>query len=163
MTPYLFLIFLTVLLFFILGFRYGQKVENTNKINQLLASIPPSPSLQPTTPPLAFKTYKNTACGVSFLYPTSLFLEKESTTGAMFFEKKAVVLSLDCSKKENMDTLSATNPAKLKFQNQTILAREEGGRYVFDLKNPITYKTTAFSIDKSFFPLLEKSLEFSIK
>ena len=162
-TPYLFLIFLTVLLFFILGFRYGQKVENTNKMTQLLVSIPPSPTSQPTSPPLAFKTYRNEGCGISFLYPASFSLEKESSVGAIFFGKKAAVLSLDCTKKESVNTLSATNPAKLKFQNQTISAQEEGNRYVFDLKNPITYITTTLSIDKSLYPLLEKSLEFVTK
>lgn len=162
-TPYLFLIFLTVLLFFILGFRYGQKVENTNKINQLLVSVPPSPTSQPTSPPLAFKIYKNEGCGISFLYPTSFSLEKESSSGALFFEKKDAKLSFDCTKKEKTNTASSTSSAKLKFQNQTLSALQEENRYVFDLKNPITYETIAFSIDKSLYLLLEKSLEFVTK
>ncbi|MEK7597801.1 MAG: hypothetical protein AAB441_04120 [Patescibacteria group bacterium] len=48
--PYLFLFFLIVILVFILGVRYGQKVEKNNKAVDYLISITPLPTPPPNTP-----------------------------------------------------------------------------------------------------------------
>lgn len=48
--PYLFLFFLIVILVFILGVRYGQKVERNNKVVDYLLSITPLPIPPPNTP-----------------------------------------------------------------------------------------------------------------
>ena len=47
---YLFLFFLVVILVFILGVRYGQKVERNNKVVDYILSITPFPSSPPNTP-----------------------------------------------------------------------------------------------------------------
>lgn len=48
--PYLFLFFLIVILVFILGVRYGQRVEKNNKIVDYLLSITPYPTYTPYPP-----------------------------------------------------------------------------------------------------------------
>lgn len=46
--PYLFLFSLIVILTFILGVKYGKKVEQANKINSYLLKITPSASPKPS-------------------------------------------------------------------------------------------------------------------
>ena len=54
---YIFLFLLIVLLIFILGVRYGQKVEKNNKVVDYLLSITPYPTYTPyPTLPLPSKT-----------------------------------------------------------------------------------------------------------
>jgi len=48
--PYLFLFSLVVILAFILGVRYGQRIEKNNKVVDYLLSITPLPSSPPNTP-----------------------------------------------------------------------------------------------------------------
>ncbi|MEK7097092.1 MAG: hypothetical protein AAB705_04020 [Patescibacteria group bacterium] len=45
--PYLFLFFLIVILIFILGVRYGQRVEKNNKVVDYILSITPYPTYTP--------------------------------------------------------------------------------------------------------------------
>jgi len=74
-------VFLLLILFFILGVRYGQKVEKANKVIDYLLSITPTkkptPPLSPT--PLIFKEYKSKRFGLKFKYPANLEI-KESTS-----------------------------------------------------------------------------------
>lgn len=46
--PYLFLFFLIVILVFILGVRYGQRVEKNNKVVDYVLSITPYPTYTPS-------------------------------------------------------------------------------------------------------------------
>lgn len=46
-TSYFFLFFLFVVLIFILGVRYGQKVEKNNKVVDYILSITPYPTYTP--------------------------------------------------------------------------------------------------------------------
>jgi len=45
--PYLFLFFLVIILVFILGIRYGQRIEKNNKVVDYLLSITPYPIASP--------------------------------------------------------------------------------------------------------------------
>ena len=45
--PYLFLFFLVVILVFILGVRYGQRVEKNNKVVDYILKITPYPTYTP--------------------------------------------------------------------------------------------------------------------
>jgi hypothetical protein len=162
MTPYLFLVFLTVLLFFILGFRYGQKVENTNKINQIMASIPPSATVAPTQIPFGLKTYNHTGCGLQFFQLNTSEVIHKASNGAMLQEKGKPILSFDCSKNIQTDSV-ATDSIKLLFQKKTIAATEKDGKYLFQLKHPFSGITVSFFVEKSLYPLLEKSIEFVTK
>lgn len=45
--PYLFLFFLVVMLAFVIGVRYGQRVEKNNKVVDYLLSITPYPTYTP--------------------------------------------------------------------------------------------------------------------
>lgn len=158
--PYLFLILLTIILFFIIGVRYGQKVEKANKTIDLLVSIAPTTTTAPTSRPLAFKTYARSACGIRFLYPSTLEIDREGTNGAMLREKEAVKLSFDCDPK-NKTVVQATDGARMTFQKQSVTATLKNDMYFMSVRHPLSGRIILISVDKTYYPLLEKSIEFT--
>jgi len=77
---FVFIVILLLILFFILGVRYGQKVEKANKVVDFLLSITPTqkPTPTPSPTPLIFKEYKSQRWGLRFKYPKN-FEIKEAT------------------------------------------------------------------------------------
>lgn len=166
-----FLTVLFIILVFIVGVRYGQRVEKTNKIIDILVSIPPSPTLQPTQPPVNFKKYTNKSCGVSFLYLTQFEKLQESSDSASIGDINRSIAFL-CNKNEdkNYNLISNLNnpetaTAEITFQKKKIegksLSAGAEDMYIFSLKNPFNGKTIYFGVSKSLYPLFEKSVEFS--
>jgi len=96
--PYYFITALLLILFFIVGVRYGQRVEKTNnKISQTLSVTPkPSPSIDISK----FKSYKSNLCDMEFLYPSKLEIIDNTTPSANLESEKEVVFSFLCDKKE---------------------------------------------------------------
>lgn len=142
--PYLFLLILLILLTFILGVRYGQKVEKTNKTINYLISLPPTQPPFPTTV-LETKKFLHKGCSVSFSYPAWWKVEKQSTQSADFsFEKKSV-MTLKCNKNNSSD--------KPKTNWLT----------TFQKKDPKTGMMVTININdrqKNWLQLIEKTLEF---
>lgn len=157
-TPYFFLGFLLLVLLFIIGVRYGQHVEKTNKLTNYLVSMAPSATPAPSTVPLAFKTYKHTPCGVQFLLPSSFTTVKEGSEGAMLQDAGTIKVSFECPKQP---TATQTTPSvqTISFQKKMIPVKEVGSLYVFTLRNLYNNLPIVFSVEKTFFPLFEKSLE----
>ncbi|MFH1827387.1 MAG: hypothetical protein ABH812_03095, partial [bacterium] len=88
---------LLLILFFIVGVRYGQRVEKTNnKISQSL-SITPKPSLSIDIS--KFKTFKSDTCNFEFLYPSKLQLI-DSTLSADIKSKDKISFNLLCDTQE---------------------------------------------------------------
>jgi len=86
----MFIIVLIIILAFILGVRYGQKVENNNKIVNYILSITPTqvpPTPIPPTPPI-YKEYKSKKWGLTFTYPDNLEVKESSKTAEVLFEIK---------------------------------------------------------------------------
>lgn len=82
---YFFLIFLFVVLVFILGVRYGQKVEKNNKIIDYLLRLPsPTVPISPTPP--AYTEYKSKKWGLKFTYPANLEIKEDATAPAVLFK-----------------------------------------------------------------------------
>jgi len=156
-TPYFFLGFLLLVLFFIVGVRYGQQVERTNKLMSYLVSMAPSATRAPSTVPLAFKTYKHSPCGVQFLLPTSFTTVKEGSEGAMLQDAGTIKVSFECQKQTA--AVQPTSSQSISFQKKMIPVKEVNSLYVFTLGNPYNNRLVEFSVEKTFFPLLEKSLE----
>lgn len=146
--PYVFLFVLLVVLFFILGVRYGQQVEKTNKTINYLISIPPTKP-PPTATPLKFDTYKNSDCGVSFMYPST------ATSTADF--------DIDCQKDSRfLSILKDPNVAteEMTLLNKKIKGKSQADRLIFSSLNLRNGKTVYFSITRTLFPLFDKTLEF---
>lgn len=156
-TPYIFLGFLLLVLLFIVGVRYGQNVEKTNKLTSYLVSIAPSATPAPSIIPLAFKPYKHAPCGVQFLLPTSFTTVKEGSEGAMLQDAGTIKVSFECQKST---APQPTSSQTISFQKKMIPVKEVNSLYVFTLRNPYNNLPVVFSVEKALFPLLEKSLEF---
>ena len=89
---------LLLILFFIVGVRYGQRVEKTNKnISAILSTTPKQ--APPGESKIDYKTYKNDFCALKFSYPDYLKLSKETTSSAEFKSKNNSVLNFSCDKK----------------------------------------------------------------
>ncbi len=82
--PYLFLFFLVVVLIFILGVRYGQKIEKNNKVVNYILSITPTPK-PPTPTPVKYQDYKSKKWGIKFTYPAGLEIKEDATAPAILF------------------------------------------------------------------------------
>jgi len=82
---YIFLFVLLIVLFFILGVRYGQKVEKNNKVVDYLLSIPPSPS-PPPSPTISYKDYKSKRWGLKFTYPSNIEVKESTKAPEILFE-----------------------------------------------------------------------------
>lgn len=160
-TPYFFLGFLLLVLLFIVGVRYGQQVERTNKLTSYLVSIAPSATPAPSTVPLTFKTYKHASCGVQFLLPTSFTTVKEGSEGAMLQDAGTIKVSFACQKKSSLT--QAVSKQTISFQKKVIPVKEVGSLYIFTLQNPYNNLSVELSVERAFYPLLEKSLEFIVK
>ena len=87
------LIFITILLlilFFILGVRYGQKVEKANKVIDFLLSITPTkkPTPAPSPTPLIFEEYKSRRWGLRFKYPAGFEIKESTRTSEILIAPK---------------------------------------------------------------------------
>jgi len=148
--PLFLIAFLLIVLFFILGVRYGQKVEKVNKTMNYYLSLPPS---QPpiTQIPLKFETYALKGCAIKFLYPVNLKIEAEATYSALFSENKKEVMNINCDAKNKL--------AEILGDNKT--ATTEGKITTFKVFNSISGKYIYFSLTNSLYPLINFSLKFS--
>jgi len=91
---------LFVVLSFILGVRYGQKVEKTNKVVDFVLSITPTPR-PPTPTPITYQEYKSRKWGLKFTYPAGLEVKESSKTPEIFFVLPSVILSPSTSLRIN--------------------------------------------------------------
>jgi len=82
---YFFLIFLFIILVFILGVRYGQRVEKNNKVVDYLLRLP-SPTIPISPTPIKYKDYKSKKWGIKFTYPAGLEIKEDATAPAILFE-----------------------------------------------------------------------------
>lgn len=131
-TPLILLLSLTAILIFIIGIRYGQHVESTNKQNaysfKLATQV--TPTMQPKQ--VKYITYSHKQCKVEFVIPDSLKKLKESTVSASFKGVTGENLSFSCDK-------TASGAAKF---------------------NPYTGRQIYFTVDSSLKALLDNSLTF---
>lgn len=81
---YLLVFILSLILFFIVGFRLGQKVEKQNQINSF--SLTPTITIIPTKK-IEYQEYKSKRYNLKFVYPQG-FKIIESTKEALIEIKK---------------------------------------------------------------------------
>jgi len=139
--PYVFIVILVIILTFIFGIRYGQRVEKDNKkVDSFLSQPPTLPT--PTGVPLEFKTYTNKDCGISFLYPAFFKVDKEGSFAARLKNNKTFII-FDCHRNATSEPSISPNYTSL------------------EKINPINSKKIYFTVEKSLQSLIEKSLEFT--
>lgn len=163
---YLLISFLTIILFFILGVRYGQKVEKTNKVITFVLSITPTQKPTPTKA-LEFKSFQNTTCGILFIFP-SLFAVKETSISGVFLNNNQKQLEFNCkSSSQFKDLFEDPNIAtkEMMFKNKKIIGKSinNDNTYLLKIIHPYTNKEISITIQKVLFPLFESSLQFTQK
>ncbi|KKQ01665.1 MAG: hypothetical protein UX17_C0038G0004 [Parcubacteria group bacterium GW2011_GWC2_45_7] len=165
---YVLLFLLILILIFIIGVRYGQKVEKTNKaINYLLSITPTQPVTVVPAKPLEFQNYTNKTCGISFLYPNSLTVQESSNSAVFSASNNEEQIKLSCDEKTQIKTIIAdediaTATAVFKNMKITVKNTNNSGVYIFKIVNPKNLKNIYVAVKKSLYPLFEKSLEFII-
>ena len=104
---YILLIILIIVLVFIIGVRYGQNVEKSNKIIDFISSISPTkpPPPSPTQTLLEFKNYGHLDCGVQFTIPSVFNKDKETTTSAKFSQNNLPEIEFACEKDEKIQKI----------------------------------------------------------
>jgi len=165
--PYIFLGILLTVFVFILGLRYGQKVEKTNKAINYLISLPPTKSV-PTNIPLEFKTYENKDCHIRFLYPSELIIKNVGSNSAELVEDKMTTIKLSCQMKNDLTSLLENKKLatqEIKLGERKILARiskqTNNSLLIFTVQNPKTGQRIYLGVDTRLYPLFDKSLEFT--
>lgn len=160
--PYVFLAFLFAILLFILGVRYGQRVEQVNKTIDYIVKMPPSPTPQPTVRPVAFTVYSHKGCSLSFLVPNSLEKTNESSNSAVFAGvDKKLEIALSCEKTPFIQS----NSERIINLNKTIRSfeKETKDTHSYRFYHSITGKVITLTVTKQYLPLIQKSLEFISK
>lgn len=158
---YLLLSVLTVVLFFILGVRYGQRVEKTNKILNYIKTISPTPNLTPTKP-IEFIFHQNKECKIEFLYPT-MFEIKQSSTSALFSQNNKTVIEYSCDKTNKIQKLfedPRIATTEILFKNKKIVAKtiDDASLYVLKILQSKTGQYVYLSVSKNLLPLIDSTL-----
>lgn len=90
--PYIFITSLLAVLFFIIGVRYGQNVERSNKkIDYLLSLTPTQTKLSPT--PVKITEYKTKRWGIRIKYPENLEIKESTNSPEILIKEKEATKS----------------------------------------------------------------------
>ena len=167
--PYILVASLILILIFILGVRYGQTVEKADKKTRFLISIPPTKAV-PSEKPLNFKTFTSPGCALTFLYPSTLSVEKETSVSAKLTKDRKTVLEFSCQKISPTEILKGKDKLatpSLTFQNKKIAeqvsTKDRSTIHSFTIKNPVTNRDISFKVEENLLPLLERTLKLDYK
>lgn len=161
---YLFLFFLGLIAFFMVGFRYGQ---HTNQIDKnLLEILKISPTTAPSaTPSLEnYVTFDNPGCHLQFLIPESVQTSKDSSTsGELRYLSGEKALSFQCGQVNTLNTLIDTKhtaTAPVTFQQRRMTEYTDGTMKYFIIKHATRPFSVFFAVHKNLYLLLEQTLQF---
>ncbi len=172
---YLFLSVLILVLIFIIGMRYGQRIERTNKMVDSLLRITPQ---QITTTPIpfidliSFTTYIHKGCGVKMLYPKKLSVLAESTQEAKLgIHKDTPTIVLSCNKSRNTldsvlnsdKTIISSRSAQLAAVKAIFYKHKATDTTQINIlvRHPQTGKYILLTVDERLIPLIQETLEFT--
>lgn len=169
---YIVLALLFLILAFIGGARYGQRVEQVNETISFIVSITP---VQITTTPqpidnfVKYNQYTHAGCSLRFLYPDILSVKDSSISGTLKEEKaKNVQITFECSsRKDVLDKkvdLAKVSTVSAQFQkrNLQMYKREVNKQnyFVFNEKHPYKNMYIQYTVKENILSLLEKTLEY---
>ncbi len=158
--PYILLLFLVFLLIFLLGVRYGRKVERYDKYFYFILSLTPSPKKEKQRPPsYSFKFLNFKECKISFVYPEDFKVEKNERT-LKLYQDKNLRTRIDCFE-EKPEEKPEGKKVELKFKDKKIQGFEKNGFIFFEYrseKNNLFYR---IKILPELFPLFSGSAQFS--
>ena len=163
---FILILLLLIVLVFIVGVRYGQRVEMANKAVSLNLSLTPN---GPTTTkaPLRFTTYINKACGFELLHPSTVNVIKQSTDEAKLSTEGNLAVAVSCGKAPSFASFfedKSVATQEVKFKNQIYQAKSRKTneqKYIsFTIRNPFSGTPVHLVVEEKLFPLIESSLIF---
>lgn len=164
--PYILLGILTMVIVFLVGTRYGQRVEQTNKTIDVLLSITPTQSPTPiVVPTITYTTFIHKNCVLSLLYPSSLDHVKESSHGAILSGSNGQMIDFVCGSRLLVDPLLTSDThyaasSSVQLGSQTVRAYTSETTSSFIAYNPITGLSVYMKASNELLPLLVRSLQW---
>lgn len=174
--PYLFIIFLLLIITFLAGLRYGkhvQSIDNQIEINKkstiTITDNHISPEKKETKKThISFLLYQNTECPIEFMYPDILNVEESSQSAVFKNTENTNHIKINCReiqeeshKEENTSTKNILFqgkeiPIKIKKQNNTETY------YYFTLQHPQNNKNIDIGILSEYLSLFERTLTYNL-
>lgn len=151
---------LIIVLIFIIGVRYGQNVERMNKVIDHILKL--TPAVKPTVSAIEYKMHTVPFCGVSFLYPSNLKLDSDSSTSAGFIKESLVELQVNCAPENKLESLYAdtTATASVTFQGKNTIVKKMDDLYILNFRNTKNSRIVFVLIEKKLLSLFDGSLKF---
>jgi hypothetical protein len=166
-TPYIFIALLIAIIIFIVGTRYGQKVEKTNKTINYLLSITPTKIITPSAAPtISYNLYTHEGCNISFLKPSYLAIKKETSTSAFLISDKKEKIEFNCSidKKDllKVDQKIATNSVDLNNKKYAGVKTSQEKNTITNIVilSPDKKETVNVSSNNNLFSIIEQTFNF---
>lgn len=163
---FVFIFLLLAVLTFLVGFRYGRFVERTDNtyISQITPTTLPTYTPAPTLKTPEFKTYRSTACKLSFLYPDSLEEKAASSQEAHLSEKNNnIYISCDrqvvFAKREALAELESIKTATASGQKVSLYNKNRDTT-VFTISNPLLGRSVFIEVTKNLQELVLQTLRF---
>ncbi len=150
--PIILIATLILISIFIIGMKYGRRVEQANKTISTILSITPPPTVIPTkSTPLTFTEYNHEGCGLRFTKPTHFKASKESTLGATLVYKDQII-AFECPQKqvrelELSDKTTATTSVLL--NNKKLQGYTNGQNVRFVTDHPLKKTPIILSVDNN--------------
>lgn len=161
--PAILLVFLLLISVFMLGIKYGQKLQSAASITSPLPTSPvPSPKATNDTS-FTFAEYTHKGCGIQFLKPNPFKVTKESSLSAVLSYKNQNI-SFECPKKpvrKLQKTEKTTATSSVLLQNKTLQGYREGNNIRFIIEHAYRKTPIIISIDNNLLPLIQSSLKFT--
>ncbi len=158
--PNILLLALILITTFLFGVKYGQKVEKFDKYLQFILSLTPTPKQEQTNnKTYKFKILQWKECGLKFVYPESFEIKKNSRTLELTFQKKSLT-KISCFDKKPTNEIKGKK-IELVFKNKKIEGVEKNSLLIFDFYSPTTKLYYRFYVEKSLYPLISGSVEFT--
>lgn len=158
--PLIFLGFLVITLFFILGMQYGKRVKTADEALQLLLTIAPTPSIIPAdqsrTSPVKMLT--SSTCGFTFLYPADLVPKiTSSNSGSLINSQNDTIVSFSCNERPN--TISeATASVTLSGVDGIEYSNED--MIIVEVDHPVQKLPLELRFPKDYRTLIEQTFNF---
>lgn len=153
--PTFFLFILVLIAFFLIGMRFGKKIERVDKKYACLKTPAPTPL------PLKFNTFSS-PCGLKFLYPVLTKKPDEKSASSeqkLTYDKQTI--SVNCNKEQIDKLLKNKNLSEIKtIKNQKMSIYETADGFLILTNYYKNRKSILISLPKNLLNLFEETVSF---
>lgn len=163
--PIFLLFFLLSIIIFLVGFRYGRKIERLDK-----SYIPPTPTLIATPSPIASPTpvnystkqFKSKLCGISFLIPDNFKTSQKNYQEILSYNQQKIIVNCQPEVEEIFNDYKNTTPsAEYKINRQQIDVYQEKNQVIIFSPNSAINRLIQITTDPKLEQLIIKTIEIN--